>query len=113
VLEQQRVYADRVRGEFMAPWGVAVAQRLGLFDALMAAGAVLPRWSIIYDETIPPPAAEASKVDQAGMVPGVTGALCLHHPVACETLNRQATEAGAAVVRGVDRSGYNPGRTRK
>ncbi|MBV8717173.1 MAG: FAD-dependent monooxygenase, partial [Chloroflexi bacterium] len=29
VLEQQRTYADRVRGEYMAAWGVEIAQRLG------------------------------------------------------------------------------------
>src|SRR5579871_4317414 len=84
LLEQQRVYADRVRGEFMAPWGVGIAQRLGVFDALIGAGAILPRWSIIYDETVPPAAAETAKVDHAGLVPGVSGALCLHHPTACE-----------------------------
>jgi len=44
----------------------------------------------------------AGRLDHAALVPGVEGALCMHHPVACETLNRLAAEAGATVVRGVD-----------
>jgi 2-polyprenyl-6-methoxyphenol hydroxylase-like FAD-dependent oxidoreductase len=34
VLEQQRTFADRVRGEVMALWGVEIAARLGVLDAL-------------------------------------------------------------------------------
>jgi 2-polyprenyl-6-methoxyphenol hydroxylase-like FAD-dependent oxidoreductase len=30
VLEQQPSYRDRVRGEYMQPWGVAEAQHLGI-----------------------------------------------------------------------------------
>ena len=30
LLEQQRTYADRVRGEYLAEWGVEIAQRLVL-----------------------------------------------------------------------------------
>jgi hypothetical protein len=32
VLERDREPIDKVRGEFMAPWGVAELKRLGLFD---------------------------------------------------------------------------------
>jgi menaquinone-9 beta-reductase len=42
VLERDPVPIDRVRGEFMALWGVAELQRLGLFDTLAAAGGVFP-----------------------------------------------------------------------
>jgi menaquinone-9 beta-reductase len=48
VLERDLVPVDRVRGEFMAHWGVAELQRLGLFDTLAAAGGVFPRRSIPY-----------------------------------------------------------------
>ena len=102
VLEQQRAYADRVRGEYLAEWGVQVAQRLGLFDALAQAGGAMPRWAVQYDELMPAEAAEQHKIDSSGMVPGVGGALCLSHPVACETLAGEATAAGARIVRGVD-----------
>ena len=110
VLEQQRTYTDRVRGEFMAPWGVATAQRLGLLHALAAAGGVFPRWSIKYDETISPAHAEAAKVDQSTLLPGVAGPLCMHQPLACEVLNQQAQQAGARVVRGVDHVRIQAGR---
>lgn len=75
LLEQQRTYADRVRGEYMAAWGVQVAQRLGLFDALEQAGGSMPRWAVQCDELMPPEAAEQDKIDLNGMVPGVSGAL--------------------------------------
>jgi 2-polyprenyl-6-methoxyphenol hydroxylase-like FAD-dependent oxidoreductase len=43
VLERQQDYADRVRGEYMHPWGVAEAQRLGILDTLLSAGGSSPR----------------------------------------------------------------------
>lgn len=102
VLEQQRTYADRVRGEYMASWGVEIAQRLGLFDALNQAGGCMPRWAVQYDELMPPEAAEQHKIDINGMVQGVNGVLCVSHPVACETLAREAVMAGATIVNGVE-----------
>jgi 2-polyprenyl-6-methoxyphenol hydroxylase-like FAD-dependent oxidoreductase len=38
LLEQTETYVDRVRGEWIAPWGVAETRTLGLYDSLMAAG---------------------------------------------------------------------------
>jgi choline dehydrogenase-like flavoprotein len=34
VLEREREFKDRVRGEAMVPWGVAEAQELGIYDLL-------------------------------------------------------------------------------
>ena len=102
VLEQQRAYADRVRGEYMANWGVGIAQRLGLYDALEQAGGSVPHWAVQYDEFMPPEEAVQHKLDTDEMVPGVRGALCLSHPVACETLAGQAIAAGAQMERGID-----------
>jgi 2-polyprenyl-6-methoxyphenol hydroxylase-like FAD-dependent oxidoreductase len=103
VLEHQRVYADRVRGEFMAPWGAAIAQRLGLLDALVEAGGIFTRFVLNYDEVLTPAQAEAGRTEHANMFPGIPGSLCMYHPAACEALNRQAQLAGARVFRGVDR----------
>jgi 2-polyprenyl-6-methoxyphenol hydroxylase-like FAD-dependent oxidoreductase len=58
---------------------------------------------------IPPSVAEENAFDLSVFLPGVPGVLCLHHPVACETLNRLAREAGARVVRGVDSVTITPG----
>ncbi|MGJ3626820.1 SDR family NAD(P)-dependent oxidoreductase [Sphingomonas sp. MMS24-JH45] len=38
LLEKSTAYEDRVRGEWIAPWGVAETRRLGLYDTLVAAG---------------------------------------------------------------------------
>jgi len=35
VIERERQFKDRIRGEFLAPWGVAEAQKLGLYDLLL------------------------------------------------------------------------------
>ena len=34
VLERERHFKDRVRGEYLAPWGVAEARALGLYERL-------------------------------------------------------------------------------
>ena len=45
VLERETQFKDRVRGEWMAPWGVAEAQRLGIYDLLRTScGHELPGW---------------------------------------------------------------------
>ena len=38
VLERETKFRDRVRGEWMAPWGVAETKELGIHDTLIAAG---------------------------------------------------------------------------
>ena len=38
LLEKSEHYKDRVRGEWIAPWGVTETKRLGLYDLLMSAG---------------------------------------------------------------------------
>jgi hypothetical protein len=77
VLERDPVPIDRVRGEFMAPWGVAELQRLGLFDTLVAAGGVFPSRTIPYDENLPGEAAHPFAFDLSSLLPGVPGPLCL------------------------------------
>ncbi len=38
LLEKSMIFEDHVRGEWIAPWGVAETKRLGLYDTLVAAG---------------------------------------------------------------------------
>ena len=61
LLERQRAYRDRVRGEYMAPWGVLEARALGLETVLRGTRAVDARYSVSYDELLAPSAAEAAK----------------------------------------------------
>jgi menaquinone-9 beta-reductase len=39
LLEKSTAHVDRVRGEFIVPWGVAEAKALGILDVLENAGA--------------------------------------------------------------------------
>ncbi len=102
VLERSTEYRDRVRGEYMQPWGVAEARRLGLLDVLLAAGGNIITRMVPYDETVESSAAEDAATLLDGLLPGVPGALAISHPVACDALSAAAINAGATVVRGVD-----------
>ena len=103
VLEKSMAYKDRVRGEWIAPWGVIEAQTLGLYDVFMAAGGHHVGRHVSYgDEFESPAEAEAAALPLAALVPGIAGPLCLQHTVACTTLAAAAATAGATVLRGVD-----------
>jgi 2-polyprenyl-6-methoxyphenol hydroxylase-like FAD-dependent oxidoreductase len=112
VLERATEYRDRVRGEWIAPWGVVEAQRLALYDTLVAAGGHhVPRF-VGWDETVDPTQAEAEVLDLGGIVPGVPGPLCLGHPTACAALAGAAESAGATVLRGVSGIAVGAGEVR-
>ena len=53
VLERDTTPSDRVRGEFIALWGVAEARRLDLLDVLGRAGAFHAPRAVGYDENTP------------------------------------------------------------
>ena len=112
LLEQTETYVDRVRGEWIAPWGVAETRTLGLYDSLIAAGGHHLRRHITYDETLTPKAAEAAPLPLDVFAPGVPGPLCLRHPVHCQALFDAALGAGADARRGVTvteiRTGTDP-----
>ena len=101
VLERSSEYRDRVRGEYMQPWGVADAKRLGVLDVLLEAGGNIITRMVPYDETVDQSAAEAAAAALDTVLPGVPGALAIAHPVACEALAAEASTRGATVVRGV------------
>ncbi|HEX4182915.1 MAG TPA: FAD-dependent monooxygenase [Caulobacteraceae bacterium] len=101
LLEQSEVYEDRVRGEWIAPWGVAEVQRLGLYDLLMAAGGHHLTRHVNYDEGVDPAEAEAAAIGLGMFKQGVPGPLCLRHPIHCQTLFDAAKQAGATALRGV------------
>ena len=101
LLEQSEVFADRVRGEWIAPWGVAEVHRLGLYDVLIAAGGHHLARHVTYDESLDPAAAEAAALPLNFFKEGVPGPLCLRHPVHCQALFDAAKDAGAVALRGV------------
>jgi 2-polyprenyl-6-methoxyphenol hydroxylase-like FAD-dependent oxidoreductase len=102
VLERQQVHRDRVRGEWLAPWGVAEAARLGMLDVLATAPeSSFSRRMIRYDEVHEPAVAEDDAVWLDGLLDGARGALRLSAPAASEALLGEARVAGASVRRAV------------
>jgi flavin-dependent dehydrogenase len=73
LLERQRSYRDRVRGEYMAPWGVLESRALGLEDAIRSTHAVDARYGVPYDELIAPSAAEGQSSIPPPSSPDVPG----------------------------------------
>lgn len=109
VLEKTTVYRDIVRGEWLAPWGVAEAKRIGLYDDLIAEGAHHVSKHVTYGDTIDPDHAEKSALDLTTLVPGIPGPLCIGHPAHCDMLHRLGVAAGATVLRGVTEITVTPG----
>jgi len=101
LLERQREYRDRVRGEYMAPWGMLEARALGLEHVIRSTHAVDGRYSVVFDELIDPSVAADSKHDNSTSVPDVAGPLCASHPRSCEALSEEAMRLGVQLVRGV------------
>jgi len=99
VLERQATFRDRVRGEWMAQWGVREAATLGLLDDLMAAGAHRLTRHRLYGDSIDPASPEELPLD--ALTPDVGGPLTFGHPTHCETLFKAAGAAGATALRPV------------
>ena len=54
LLEQSQTYEDRVRGEWIAPWGVDEVKRVGLYDLLVGAGGHHITRHVTFDGGIDP-----------------------------------------------------------
>src|SRR6516165_1238471 len=101
LLEQSEIYVDRVRGEWISPWGVAEVRRLGIYDILRAAGGHHLNRHVSYHEGGDPLHAEENSVDLGRFIQDVPGPLCLSHPRHCQALFDAARAAGADARRGV------------
>ena len=101
VLERETVYPDRVRGEFIAPWGVAEFKRLGLLEVLYAHGGIHTTRNVPYDENWPHDEAEKRSLDLTKMHPDAPGPLCMGHPAMCDAFSESALSAGAVFLKGV------------
>ncbi len=101
LLERSFEFKDRVRGEWLAPWGVCEAKRLDLYDALVAAGGHILGRNIGYHELQTIQQAETTTLPLGPLHPDAEGPLCLEHVVMQNTLLDRASGAGVAVRRGV------------
>ena len=110
VLERETNFRDRVRGEWLAPWGILEAEALGIRGIIdSVAHANLITRHVGYDETLTPDEAEAGAVDFAAL--GMGGCLGVGHPQLQEALLTHAAEQGATVKRGTSPARVTPGTT--
>lgn len=100
-LEQSAVYEDRVRGEWIAPWGVAEVKRLGLHEVLIAAGAHELTRHVTYDPAHDWQEVEATAMPINMILPEAGGPLTLGHPHHCQILFDHAAKMGATMLRDV------------
>lgn len=95
VLEKDRSFKDRVRGDAMAPWGTPEAKQLGIFQLLLDTCAQEIPWVDGYLGKL--------KLEHRHL-PTTTrcqaSELTFHHPQMQEVLIQAASDAGARVLRG-------------
>jgi 2-polyprenyl-6-methoxyphenol hydroxylase-like FAD-dependent oxidoreductase len=103
VLESEKKFRDRVRGENMLPWGVAAARRLGVYETLVGAGAHEPQWWNTYMM-----GHQTQRRDLKTTTPRGDVTLNLYHPHLQEALLENALAAGAEVRRGARVVGLEP-----
>ena len=101
VLERETAFRDRVRGEWLAPWGILELEALGL----RGVAETVPHVNLItrhvgYDEAISTTEAEQGTFDISSMIPG-GGCLAVGHPQLQEAMLANAATEGATVRRGV------------
>src|SRR4051812_34919179 len=101
VLERTTEFPDRTKGEWIAPWGVAEAARLGLLDDIARARGHFLRRHAYFDPEMDPAQALVEALPLA-LLPGIDGPMTQRHPDACQALYDAATTAGADTRRGVD-----------
>lgn len=105
VAERETKFKDRVRGEWTAPWGVAEAKELGIYDALMAAGGHHTPIMGIQAGPMPMPVRNLIEESALGIPP-----LTMYHPDMQECAIAEAAKAGAEVRRGVKARNVTPGK---
>jgi len=109
ILEKSVEHVDRVRGEWLAPWGVAETERLGLYNLLLEAGGHHLDLHIPYSEELAPETAVSEAIDLRAFAPSLKSPLCLRHPVMCDLLNDEARRSGVTLLRGVSEVDLRPG----
>jgi 2-polyprenyl-6-methoxyphenol hydroxylase-like FAD-dependent oxidoreductase len=92
VLEREKQFRDRVRGEYLSPWGVVEMKRLGLDKTFETARANQARWAIGF----------GPDRDLVSSTPQGLSSLTFSHPVMQEALLDTAAESGADVCRGAN-----------
>src|SRR6266404_2308874 len=85
ILEKSTVHVDHVRGEWIAPWGVAETERIRLYDTLIEAGGHHLKRHIPYGDDVDPETARTQTLDLTAFVgAGFKPPLCMRHPDMCD-----------------------------
>jgi len=100
VAERERQFKDRIRGEWMAPWGVAEANRVGIHDLLMQKCAHENPYLAQLGRPIR---------DLRATTPQRLPALTFYHPAMQEAVLEAAQDVGADMRRGVSVREVKPG----
>jgi flavin-dependent dehydrogenase len=87
VLEREKQFRDRVRGETLAPWGGAEAEHLGIYGLLRDSCAFEKRWAIGL----------GPDRDLVATTPQNLPLMTFYHPQMQEAMLEAAAEAGAKV----------------
>src|ERR1700736_4163296 len=103
VVERETRFQDRVRGEFMEPWGVAETRRLGFSDAIRNAANETPFWQIYLGGM------KLDRRDCVATTPHNLPNLAIYHPALQELVLAEAAKAGAEVRRGAKVREVQPG----
>jgi len=101
VVERETQFKDRIRGEWIAPWGVAESQRLGLYEILLERCA--RESPFLATMGMGPP--RDLRVTSLQHLPALT----LYHPAMQEVMLDAARGAGAEIWRGATISEVRPG----
>jgi 2-polyprenyl-6-methoxyphenol hydroxylase-like FAD-dependent oxidoreductase len=94
IVEREREFRDRVRGEGMHPWGAVEAERVGILKPLLDTCGRPARWWNIC--------AGPNRVERRDLVattPSSVGALNFYHPAMQQVLLDAAARAGAEIRR--------------
>ncbi len=104
VIERERQFKDRVRGEMMFPWGHAEVQALGVADCFAEAGSHEVGWvdSFVVGDRV-------AHREVVATTPQQLPCLACYHPAMQESLLKSAAEAGATVRRGAAVREVRPG----
>ena len=106
VVEHEREFKDRVRGEMMFPWGHAEVQALGVAGCFAEAGGHEVGWvdSYVVSDLV-------AHREVVPTTPQHLPCLACYHPAMQESLLSGATAAGATVRRGAAVREVQPGAT--
>lgn len=104
VVERERQFKDRVRGEGMHAWGVPEARALGIYELLRETCGVEVRWwdTYLHSELI-------DHRDFPATTPHHSPLFGFYHPEMQEVLLSAAAKAGAEVRRGASVREVKPG----